>query len=169
MDKCAKCGHFRNEHFPTKDCEDCKSYIGKCSQCSKCQKFVSEEDHVSAVQKANDEYHDRLSKDFTEYRITFGWNQPHGPYPKTIAYPGDPYGHYTTIFAPSLSHVYRIARERYDKQYAFVYAPDRWSLWGPEMGDIKELEKLEYWANTSCLPYPEPCLTHRDRLLVGGF
>lgn len=159
--KCANCGHQRRDHIPQQDAPDGERYPGECNICGKCSRFVTREEVRARVDESNLTYHDADRSKMIEFRVTFGWNQPHGPYPKTTAYPGDQWGHYSTVWAPDSHIAAKLIRARYGNKFAFLYYPEQWAKWGLEMGEIKELEQLQYWGLALIFPWPEENLTHR--------
>lgn len=109
---------------------------------------------VLDVQAKNRAYHAELRQSMIEYRLTFGWSQPHGPSPD------DHHGHYTTIFAPSHALATEMAYERYGRSWFRVYSPDEWCHWDPSMHGIKQLEVLQHYAYSFLRPYPETNLIY---------
>lgn len=102
-----------------------------------------------------------------EFRVTFGWNQSHGPYPQYDDTPGDPYGHYTTVFAPSITEVIQIIRVRYQGIFAEIYPPHRWTKW-TAMEECKELEKIQYHPDYDLPAWPEKRHFHAGIILGRG-
>lgn len=100
----------------------------------------------------------------TEFRITFGWNQPHGPYPRDGETPGDPHGHYTTIFTSDEESVRAIAYTRYGPKWSQIYRPEQWRTW-TAMDDCKELEKIQFHYAYPLPPWPEKHHFHAGIIL----
>lgn len=76
-----------------------------------------------------------------EYRVTFGWGQPHGPSPE------DSRGHWSTIWAPDSTTASGMAFRRYGGKWASLVHLESWKNWEPELTDVLyrgELECLQY-------------------------
>lgn len=92
-----------------------------------------------------------------EFRITFEWNQPHGPHPRSApeANDGDSHGHYTTIFAPDAEIARAMAYCRYNGKWSMIYQPSGWKERSSEMEGCKELEKLQFRRDYILGEWPE--------------
>lgn len=84
-----------------------------------------------------------------EYRITFGWGQPHGPSPEKNT------GKYVTIWAPHFNVASDMAIVRYDEKWAHLYFPQQWKSWSWVMDGCEELEVLQYDSSKKIPVYPE--------------
>lgn len=96
----------------------------------------------------NQAYFDEQRLSMIEFRITFGWNQPHGPSPE------DHNGYYSTIWAPTNDIAAHIANVRYSHKWSMIYAPKDWIYWGYPMKGCRELEIIQYQANRFIAEYP---------------
>ena len=83
-----------------------------------------------------------------EFRVTFGWNQPHGPSPEA------PHGKYTTVWAPDIITASDLAMVRYSGKWANIYFPVIWENWGDSMKGAMELEVLQYDPERTIQPFP---------------
>lgn len=171
---CARCGHHRGDHLPTRDAPDGASYPGQCNFCS-CGYFVHPEwaspkkivvigpgepmspEMIEALKDVAAEvrYINSSRKHMTEFRVTFGWSQPHGPHAADGDIPSDPNGHYSTIFAFDEEHAKSMTQTRYGPKWSRIYLPHQWKAWGPEMIGCEELEKLQFHPNFDLTRWPD--------------
>lgn len=158
---CGTCLHDIQDHIPQKDCVNCSPYSGECRLCSCEQWQGATPDRIQAV-KSNIARNDADRETMTEFRITFGWNQPFGPGE------GDPCGHYTTIWSPSIDEAYTMASVRYNNVYSMFYNPQEWRDWGSSMKHCKELEVLQFTRLNLLLPYPEKSFLWYSNILGRG-
>lgn len=114
---------------------------------------------MAEVRRQNEEYHEEQRRGMKEFRVTFGWHQPHGPGV------GDAHGHYSTIWAPTSQTASRMANARYGDRYSRVYSPEEWANWGPSMEGCKELEAMQFFSMGIIHPWPEDGIRHRGALL----
>lgn len=111
---------------------------------------VSEDEYDwKAYRKARQDYFEMEGMTLIEYRVTFGWNQPHGPSPE------EPKGKYTTVWAPDVATAARMMTERYGPQWSGIYHPNKWRNWSIEMDGTEELETLCFLKGVEVPPSSE--------------
>lgn len=104
---------------------------------------------MDSVIQQNQAYYDEQRLEMIEFRVSFGWGQPHGPSPD------DSKGYYTTVWARNVTDASNLAFARYGMRWSRIYPPDQWAVWGPSMKGTKELEVLQFYEHILIHPYPE--------------